>query len=126
MGYNESSKAYRIYIPGSRHIEFSRDATFEEEMAVKKGRALDMEIDDEELDMRSSPSPIQNELAGKDEPIDPIDPSARVDIPEDMEKRRKDLDAHNRPYRMQRGMKPHTFLYEKAKDLKGSPVMQHR
>ena len=34
--------------------------------------------------MRSSPSPVQNELAGKDEPIDPIDPVATVDIPEDM------------------------------------------
>ena len=43
-----------------------------------------MEIDDEELEMRSSPSPVQKELARKDEPIDPIDPVATVDIPEDM------------------------------------------
>jgi hypothetical protein len=31
VGYNESSKAYRIYIPGQRQIEVSRDVTFEEE-----------------------------------------------------------------------------------------------
>ena len=40
-----------------------------------------MEIDDEELEMRSSPSPVQNELAGKDEPIDPV---MTVEILEDV------------------------------------------
>ena len=34
MGYCKSSKAYKIYIPGSRQIEVSRDVTFEEEMAI--------------------------------------------------------------------------------------------
>jgi hypothetical protein len=33
VGYNESSKAYQIYIPGQRQIEVSRDVTFEEEIA---------------------------------------------------------------------------------------------
>ena len=49
MGYTGSSKAYRIYIPGSRQIEVSRDVNFEEEMVVRKGRRSDMEIDDEEM-----------------------------------------------------------------------------
>ena len=47
---------------------------------------IDLEIDDEELEMRSPPYPVQNELAGKDEPINPID---TVDIPEDMTVSRK-------------------------------------
>ena len=47
VGYNESSKTYKIYIPGSRQIEVSRDVTFEEEMVVKKGRGSNMEINDE-------------------------------------------------------------------------------
>ena len=108
MGYNESSKAYRIYIPGSRQIEVSRHVTFEEEMVVKKGRGSDMQIDDEELEMRSSPSPVQNELVGKDEPIDPIDPVTTIDIPEDMtinQKRHKweqqtlqDAEGHESPH----------------------------
>ena len=34
VGYSESSKAYRIYIPRSRQIEVRRDVTFEEEMAI--------------------------------------------------------------------------------------------
>jgi hypothetical protein len=33
VGYSESSKTYRIYNPGQRQIEVSRDVTFEEEIA---------------------------------------------------------------------------------------------
>ena len=88
MGYSESSKAYRIYIPGSRQIEVSRDVTFEEEMAIKKCRGSDMEIDDEEMlgseEMRSSPPQAQRELVEKDGPIDTIDPVERVDDPKDI------------------------------------------
>jgi hypothetical protein len=36
MGYSESSKAYRIYIPKQHKIEVSRDVTFNENMAFKK------------------------------------------------------------------------------------------
>ena len=38
VGYHKSSKDYRIYIPGSIQIEVRQDATFEEEMAIRKGR----------------------------------------------------------------------------------------
>ena len=54
VGYCKSSKADRIYIPGSRQNEISRDVTFEEEMAIRKGRGSNMEINDDE-EMRSSP-----------------------------------------------------------------------
>ena len=84
-----------------------------------------MEIDDEEMERRSSPPPVQNELAEKDEPINHIGPVVIVDIPEDMEVSGKDLDGHNRPYKMPRGMKPHMVLPEKEKDLIGSLVMLH-
>ena len=56
VGYRKSSKVYRIYIPGSRQIEVNQDVIFEEEMAIRKGRGSDMEIDDDE-EMR--PSPLQ-------------------------------------------------------------------
>jgi hypothetical protein len=36
MGYSDSSKDYRIYIPKQNKIEFSRDVTFNEKMAFKK------------------------------------------------------------------------------------------
>jgi hypothetical protein len=43
VGYSENSKAYRIYIPGQRQIEVSRDVTFHEEAAFKKSRELQNE-----------------------------------------------------------------------------------
>ena len=54
VGYCKSSKVDRIYILGSRKIKVSGDVTFEEEMAIRKRRGSDMEIDDDE-EMRSSP-----------------------------------------------------------------------
>jgi hypothetical protein len=38
VGYNESSKAYQVYIPGQRQIEVSRDVTFEEETTFRRSR----------------------------------------------------------------------------------------
>ena len=54
MGYRKSSKDYRIYISRLIQIEVRQDATFEEEMAIRKERGSNMEIDDDE-EMRSSP-----------------------------------------------------------------------
>ena len=36
VGYSETSKAYRIYIPGTRLIEVSKDVTFHEEEAFRR------------------------------------------------------------------------------------------
>jgi hypothetical protein len=36
VGYSETSKAYRVYIPGHRQIETSRDVTFDEEVYVEQ------------------------------------------------------------------------------------------
>ena len=33
VGYSETSKDFRIYVPGQRYIEVSRDVTFDEEVA---------------------------------------------------------------------------------------------
>jgi hypothetical protein len=62
VGYNESSKEYRIYIPGQRQIEVSRDVIFEEEVSFKRSRGSHMEID--QID-----------------PIDLVDHVALVDVP---------------------------------------------
>jgi hypothetical protein len=43
VGYNENSQAYRIYVPGQRKIEVSRDVTFHEEAAFKKSREIEQE-----------------------------------------------------------------------------------
>jgi hypothetical protein len=72
VGYNESSKAYRIYILGQRQIEVSRDVTFEEEVSFQKSRETQMEIDSET--MPSPPSTVQREIdIIPDDPIAPFD-----------------------------------------------------
>ena len=38
MGYSESSKDYRIYFPGDKKIDISRDVTFDEGIAYSKSR----------------------------------------------------------------------------------------
>jgi hypothetical protein len=50
VGYCEVSKAFRIYIPSHRHIEISRDVTFDEEAALKKSIRCQLEeVYEEEL-----------------------------------------------------------------------------
>ena len=36
VGYSETSKAYRIFIPGQKTIELSRDVIFEKDLAFKR------------------------------------------------------------------------------------------
>jgi hypothetical protein len=43
VGCYEVSKAFRIYIPGHRHIEISRDVTIDEEETLKKSRRCQLE-----------------------------------------------------------------------------------
>ena len=38
MGYFESSKAYRIYFPGYKKIDISRDVTFDEDRTYNKSK----------------------------------------------------------------------------------------
>ena len=38
VGYSESSKDYRIYFPGFKNIDISRDVTFDEGSAYKKSK----------------------------------------------------------------------------------------
>jgi hypothetical protein len=83
VGYSESSKAYRIYIPGQRQIEVSRDVIFEEEIAFQRSRESQMEIDSETIP--SPPSTVQRETTIIPvDPVVPVDPVAPVDIPRDI------------------------------------------
>jgi hypothetical protein len=73
VGYSEFSKAYQIYISGQRQIELSRDVTFEEEVAFKESREVEMEIDSETIP--PPPSAIHREInIIPDEPTAPVDP----------------------------------------------------
>jgi hypothetical protein len=48
VGYNESFKAYKIYIPEQHKVEVSRDVTFNEKMAFKK--SIEETIEEEEYE----------------------------------------------------------------------------
>ena len=55
VGYSDSSKAYRIYIPEQQKIEVSRDVTFNEKMDFKKSIEENTEEEDiEELNEEST------------------------------------------------------------------------
>ena len=48
IGYSETTKGYRIYIPGQRTIEISRDVIFEEDTTFKVSSNSDESISDED------------------------------------------------------------------------------
>ena len=41
VGYNETSKAFHIYLPSQRKVVLRRDVKFEEERAFRKSRELE-------------------------------------------------------------------------------------
>jgi hypothetical protein len=58
-----------VYILGQRQIEVSKDVIFEEEIALRRSRESQMEIDSETIP--SPPSTVQRETTIV--PVDPID-----------------------------------------------------
>ncbi len=58
VGYNESSKAYRVYIPGFRNIKSSRDVTFDEDAAFSRSKKTQEEDihEEEPIAPRVAPS----------------------------------------------------------------------
>ena len=75
MGYNDSSKAYRIYIPEQHKIKVSRDITFNERMAFRKSIE---EITEEELEEPNEEN-TENENDEKDQPDHPMEPCENTD-----------------------------------------------
>lgn len=81
VGYNESSKAYRVYIPGQKQIEINRDVSFEEDVACKRSKGTFMEIyreyhetsQDMDIAAPNSPYEIQRETLELEDHVDPID-----------------------------------------------------
>jgi hypothetical protein len=83
VGYSESSKAYKIYIPEQHKIEVNRDVTFDEKLAFKKSIEDSMEEEYEEPKEESTSFPeSQNEEPEQlDHPVQPCRPIESVNIP---------------------------------------------
>ncbi|KAH9292825.1 hypothetical protein KI387_042000, partial [Taxus chinensis] len=59
VGYSETSKAYRIFIPGTRRIIVRRDVKFMEDKAFRRSR--DLPVDDQSEQPTKAPSPSQGQ-----------------------------------------------------------------
>ena len=81
VGYNKTSKAYRIYILGKRYIEVSQDVTFHEEVAFRRSREvpLDVEMVEQEApaadgeSLNKPPSPVDKREESKEGPDVPTE-----------------------------------------------------
>ena len=88
VGYSETSKAFRIYIPGFKQIETSRDVTFDEDETFNKSRRHRAEeILEEELE---APKAIVRD----DEEHDQVDhdmtkPHMSMDLPKEVSHKKK-------------------------------------
>jgi hypothetical protein len=74
VGYSETSKAYRIYIPGQKFIEVSRDVTFHEEAAFRHARELPCDSEEQKapsLEPSNSPLPDEQREETSELPMDP-------------------------------------------------------
>lgn len=88
VGYSETSKAFRIYVPNKGQIEISRDVTFDENVAFLRSRESHLHIDIEEHEapydvedptLDTPHSAIQREEHDSpDEILDSVDPMEPV------------------------------------------------
>ena len=78
MGYSESSKAYRIYFPGFKKIDISRDVTFAEDLTYNKSRKRHAEEPKETEAPRIHDTTMNEEIQEEDreleEPQEHLDP----------------------------------------------------
>jgi hypothetical protein len=79
VGYSETSKAYRIYIPGQKFIEVSRDVTFHEETAFRRARDLVCDTEEQEAPRHDSPSSDEQMEEASEIEADPVRDS--IDFP---------------------------------------------
>ena len=74
VGYNETSKAYRIYVHGQREVEISHDVTFDEDASLGKVRGLPIPKKDKDEDVGKQEKLMDEPMPDVEGPIDPIDP----------------------------------------------------
>ena len=78
MGYSESSKAYKIYFPGYKNIDISKDVTFDEDTTYNKSRKRPVEDPEETEIPRIRDTTMDEAILEEDreieEPQEPVDP----------------------------------------------------
>ena len=75
VGYSETSKAYKISVPGQREVEICHDVTFNEDVALKKVINIPFSKEDKEDEEAGKQEEPEDDLTLDVEgPMDPIDP----------------------------------------------------
>ena len=78
MGYSESLKDYRIYFPGLKNIDISRDVTFDEDLDYNKSRKKPAKDPEESEAPRIHDTTMNEET--QEEPQEPIDPPQKKNL----------------------------------------------
>jgi hypothetical protein len=79
VGYSETLKAYRVYIPGHKQVEINRDLTFDEDAAFNNSRkccTYEESVAPRVANMRNAIVPEEHniedhDMAGPQRPTDP-------------------------------------------------------
>jgi hypothetical protein len=80
FGYSETSKAYRVYVPGYKKVEISRDVIFDEDASFCKSKRNHVdEVHDEEPTASKVPDTEEEELVPENH--DMMEPHKPVDSP---------------------------------------------
>ena len=75
VGYSETSKAYRIYILGTRLIEVNRDVTFHEDSAFRRSRELPV-VEEENVEIPTAEkSDLEFDIQRENEPDEILEPT---------------------------------------------------
>ena len=99
VGYSETLKAYRIYVPSQREVEICHDVTFKEDDALKKVRNIPSSKEDKEDEEEGKQEELKDEMMPDVEgPMDPIYPPPSMNrIPSWLQDTLKDVERHIAP-----------------------------
>jgi hypothetical protein len=129
VGYNESSKAYQIYIPGQRQIEVSIYVTFEAEVAFRRSRGYHMETNSERHEemVYSPPHPptTQRKTVEPIDLIDLIDHVALVNVPRNIVVVERDLHRLVKLCRRKKNIQILVVPSKRERDLRYIRSMPH-
>ena len=74
VGYNETSKAYRVYVAGQREVKICHDVTFDEDASLRKVINLPRSEEDHEARPGNQEEPKDETIPDVEGPMDPIVP----------------------------------------------------
>ena len=74
VGYNETSKAYRVYVPGQSKVEICHDVTFDEDASLRKVVNLPRSEEDHKARPGNQEEPKDETMPNVEGRMDPIDP----------------------------------------------------